>query len=212
MVSIYANKKGDQLKIERPSGTCRCLRCGWEWLARTLTKPRRCANPKCRTPYWDSVAVVYVSLQDEGQGIYKIGCTEHLRQRYQSSSMRASILFEIPVRGHNKFTVERAIHTLFAHRRLNERAEAFRLTEEDLATLRQLSIAPDPFVLAQQLATTSLDDDNLAEGETVLRCARCGYQWPPRVPKPTECPNCKSRYWADQVVTSGINIETVEPR
>ncbi len=34
-----------------PSYTCQ--RCGWEWYPRRPERPVRCANPKCRSPYWD---------------------------------------------------------------------------------------------------------------------------------------------------------------
>ena len=30
----------------------RCLRCGHEW-ATKLDRPTRCANPNCKSPYWD---------------------------------------------------------------------------------------------------------------------------------------------------------------
>jgi len=30
----------------------KCLRCGHEWPTR-LEHPLRCANPKCKSPYWD---------------------------------------------------------------------------------------------------------------------------------------------------------------
>lgn len=29
-----------------------CLRCGHEWPSK-LEKPLRCANPRCKSPYWD---------------------------------------------------------------------------------------------------------------------------------------------------------------
>jgi predicted Zn-ribbon and HTH transcriptional regulator len=29
----------------------------------------------------------------------------------------------------------------------------------------------------------------------MLECKRCGHQWLPRVPRPQECPACKSRRW-----------------
>ena len=29
-----------------------CLRCGYDWYPRTPAKPARCANPRCRSPYW----------------------------------------------------------------------------------------------------------------------------------------------------------------
>lgn len=34
----------------------KCLRCGWEWpRVRGATKdPETCANPKCRSPYWQT--------------------------------------------------------------------------------------------------------------------------------------------------------------
>jgi predicted Zn-ribbon and HTH transcriptional regulator len=31
----------------------KCKRCGYEWIPRSYEKPNRCANPKCRSPYWD---------------------------------------------------------------------------------------------------------------------------------------------------------------
>ena len=32
----------------------KCLRCGYAWVSRTPdTPPDQCANPKCRTYYWD---------------------------------------------------------------------------------------------------------------------------------------------------------------
>jgi hypothetical protein len=38
-----------------PAPPCRCHRCGYEWFARRgRGKPRRCARPTCRSPYWDS--------------------------------------------------------------------------------------------------------------------------------------------------------------
>jgi len=31
-----------------------CLRCGYEWVGRRgRPAPKTCANPKCRSPYWD---------------------------------------------------------------------------------------------------------------------------------------------------------------
>lgn len=30
----------------------KCLRCGYEWSPR-LSDVRKCANPKCRSAYWD---------------------------------------------------------------------------------------------------------------------------------------------------------------
>jgi len=32
----------------------RCKRCGYEWAGRQgRPEPKTCANPKCRSPYWD---------------------------------------------------------------------------------------------------------------------------------------------------------------
>ncbi len=30
-----------------------CRRCKYQWVPHSLNKPTRCANPKCRSPYWD---------------------------------------------------------------------------------------------------------------------------------------------------------------
>ena len=39
-----------------PSMMCKCQRCGYEWVRRTAGRPKRCPGPKCKSPYWDSVA------------------------------------------------------------------------------------------------------------------------------------------------------------
>lgn len=41
--------------IERqPKGdVSQCLRCGFTWYPRKPGRPARCANPKCRSPYWN---------------------------------------------------------------------------------------------------------------------------------------------------------------
>lgn len=31
----------------------KCLRCGYEWYPKTPDIPKTCANPKCRSPYWN---------------------------------------------------------------------------------------------------------------------------------------------------------------
>jgi predicted Zn-ribbon and HTH transcriptional regulator len=31
-----------------------CLRCGYAWFPTTPTKPKTCANPKCRSVYYDT--------------------------------------------------------------------------------------------------------------------------------------------------------------
>ena len=33
----------------------------------------------------------------------------------------------------------------------------------------------------------------------LLRCAKCRYEWTPKVPDPKECPQCKSRYWQERI-------------
>lgn len=30
---------------------CECKRCGYRWIS-IIPHPERCANPKCRSPYW----------------------------------------------------------------------------------------------------------------------------------------------------------------
>lgn len=32
---------------------CKCLRCGYEWVTRMETLPIKCANEKCKSPYWN---------------------------------------------------------------------------------------------------------------------------------------------------------------
>ena len=32
----------------------KCLRCGYEWYPTTPEEPTTCANPKCRSPYWNT--------------------------------------------------------------------------------------------------------------------------------------------------------------
>ncbi len=34
---------------------CSCTRCGHGWIATTKKLPKRCANPRCRSPYWNEV-------------------------------------------------------------------------------------------------------------------------------------------------------------
>ena len=32
----------------------KCCRCNYEWVSQQMpSKPVTCANPKCRSPYWD---------------------------------------------------------------------------------------------------------------------------------------------------------------
>ena len=35
-----------------------CLRCGYRWYPHTSRTPIRCANPKCRSPYWNREELV----------------------------------------------------------------------------------------------------------------------------------------------------------
>ena len=38
-----------------PKGTPReCKRCGYVWTQRLEDDPKRCANPSCRSVYWDT--------------------------------------------------------------------------------------------------------------------------------------------------------------
>jgi predicted Zn-ribbon and HTH transcriptional regulator len=34
----------------------------------------------------------------------------------------------------------------------------------------------------------------------VLKCAKCGYEWIPRVPQPAVCPKCKRTEWRPEQV------------
>jgi len=32
-----------------------CNRCGYKWVPRSEKVPMACANPKCRSPYWNKI-------------------------------------------------------------------------------------------------------------------------------------------------------------
>ena len=34
-----------------------CKRCGYTWWPKSPKKPITCANPKCRSPYWNKLRV-----------------------------------------------------------------------------------------------------------------------------------------------------------
>ena len=53
IVERYEEQGHGGLVIEVPIIILKCLRCGNEWVQRGAHRPRTCANPKCRSPYWD---------------------------------------------------------------------------------------------------------------------------------------------------------------
>jgi hypothetical protein len=52
MVSFAGMIPDRKRKIHRKRKPVTCLRCGWTWVPYGRTTPARCANPKCRSPYW----------------------------------------------------------------------------------------------------------------------------------------------------------------
>jgi len=52
-VCMYYINRMSQRDIQITISGWRCLRCGHEWVPRSKDKPRSCANPKCRSVYWD---------------------------------------------------------------------------------------------------------------------------------------------------------------
>jgi hypothetical protein len=53
MVSFIAmpDKRTRQVRRKRKAVTC--LRCGWTWVPYGRKLPERCANQRCRSPYWN---------------------------------------------------------------------------------------------------------------------------------------------------------------
>lgn len=38
--------------------SCRCLRCGWEWVPRKPGIPATCPHPDCRSPHWQTPKII----------------------------------------------------------------------------------------------------------------------------------------------------------
>jgi hypothetical protein len=53
MGTSTAMKRERKYKIRRKGRRVTCLRCGWTWAPFTNRPPKRCANPACRSPYWN---------------------------------------------------------------------------------------------------------------------------------------------------------------
>jgi len=45
---VYTNSM-DEITLTK----LKCLRCGYTWFPRKPEPPQACANPKCRSPYWN---------------------------------------------------------------------------------------------------------------------------------------------------------------
>lgn len=114
-----------------------CRKCGYGWEADTES-PVRCANPRCRSPYWKSEPVVYVAKWSDGQ--FKIGCTNNILSRYGSKRGRERVICMIPVpTGINMYEAEKRIHSLFSGKRTDYQSELFNLDEQDIAVLHELA-------------------------------------------------------------------------
>jgi hypothetical protein len=53
MVSSDVMKRDRKNQIKRKGRRVTCLRCGWVWVPFGRGLPTRCANPDCRSPYWN---------------------------------------------------------------------------------------------------------------------------------------------------------------
>ena len=43
----------DNKEMNEPIYKVECNRCHYKWYPRTNKIPNNCANPKCRSPYWN---------------------------------------------------------------------------------------------------------------------------------------------------------------
>lgn len=95
--------------------------------------------------------IVYILEGWGGPGIFKIGCTKNVKNRYHSKRGRAQIIHVVPViHEDDLIIVERAIHRLFCRRNLSG-YETFQLTPEDLKLL--------PRIIATSTGITLRDED-----------------------------------------------------
>jgi len=53
MSAVLARVTGRQRKVRRKRKPVTCLRCGWTWVPYGRMMPARCANQRCRSPYWN---------------------------------------------------------------------------------------------------------------------------------------------------------------
>jgi hypothetical protein len=52
MVSFSVMTPDRKRKIHRKRKPVTCFRCGWTWVPYGRALPARCANQRCRSPYW----------------------------------------------------------------------------------------------------------------------------------------------------------------
>ena len=45
---------GRTRQVHRKRKPVTCCRCGWTWVPYRRKRPARCANPTCRSPYWQT--------------------------------------------------------------------------------------------------------------------------------------------------------------
>lgn len=131
-------------QVTRP--LCKCRKCGWSWIADTEDLPRRCANSKCRSPYWQDEPIVYVLRWNNN--LVKIGATSNLKQRY---GMRVQVIAAFPCASRAEASeLESALHTLFAPKKTAESRETFVLDEADVSSLVRLADDPKPLVKVKE--------------------------------------------------------------
>ena len=115
------------------------------------------------TPGDDGSGYVYV-LEAEDKSCYKIGCSKDVTKRILQ--MRPNLPFKVRLlhttKVHDRYTVERDLHEMFAYRRRN--GEWFELNEADLKLIEAFKLAGYGLALAKRLkeAMPPLQASNLA--------------------------------------------------
>lgn len=80
MVSINVlsgQQINEEVKMRTEPYSCICLRpgCHYEWETRDMgeghEEPKRCANPKCRSPYWNDVPKEWLKPDFDPESIRK---------------------------------------------------------------------------------------------------------------------------------------------
>jgi hypothetical protein len=80
-----------------------------------------------------------------GEGLYKIGVTRNLKNRYKAKRYRADIacLITVPA-GMDMYEAEKKIHKLMWDQREGPPpGEVFRLTEKDIERLKSVELLPE---------------------------------------------------------------------
>lgn len=124
---------------------CKCRKCTYEWVASTQEIPTRCANPQCRTPYWQTERVVYVRKTDVA-GVYKIGATSNINKRFPNIYNQPVILCTIKVGNGRLYHAEKALHRIFMAQKVRKQhnCELFRLSKIQVGWIRRVAAMESP--------------------------------------------------------------------